>query len=152
MRFRKLRIAWSVTCGVVAVLLIVLWVRSYRYIDSIHVQCANKRVVLFESFAGRVGVADLEFNLGQRIWMTHTEIPDWKSYRGWKEIVVGGLRPHGNHVSLVAPHWCVLLMVAACALLPWYGTLAGTRRFSLRTLLIATTLVAVVLGLIVWLR
>ena len=29
MRFRKLRIAWSVAWGVVAVLLIVLWVRSY---------------------------------------------------------------------------------------------------------------------------
>src|SRR5262245_30694970 len=29
MRFRKLRIAWSVLWGVAAVLLIVLWVRSY---------------------------------------------------------------------------------------------------------------------------
>ena len=30
MRYRKLRIAWSVGCGLAAVLLIVLWVRSYR--------------------------------------------------------------------------------------------------------------------------
>ena len=29
MRFRKLRIAWSVVCGIACVLLIVLWVRSY---------------------------------------------------------------------------------------------------------------------------
>ena len=29
MRFRKLRIAWSVAWGVLAVLLCVLWVRSY---------------------------------------------------------------------------------------------------------------------------
>ena len=29
MRFRKLRIAWSVTWGIACVLLIVLWVRSY---------------------------------------------------------------------------------------------------------------------------
>ena len=29
MRFRKLRIAWSVGCGILCVLLIVLWVRSY---------------------------------------------------------------------------------------------------------------------------
>ena len=35
-------------------------------------------------------------------------------------------------------------------LLPWLPWMPG--RFSLRTLLIATTLVAVVLGLIVWLR
>jgi hypothetical protein len=29
MRFRKLRIAWSVFCGVTCVLLIALWVQSY---------------------------------------------------------------------------------------------------------------------------
>ena len=29
MRFRKLRIAWSVVCGIVCILLIVSWVRSY---------------------------------------------------------------------------------------------------------------------------
>src|SRR5262245_45649718 len=32
-RFRKLRIAWSVGWGLVAVLLVVLWVRSYWRID-----------------------------------------------------------------------------------------------------------------------
>src|SRR5262245_41811296 len=35
MRFRKLRIAWSVVWGVVAVLLVVLWVRSYFGCDLI---------------------------------------------------------------------------------------------------------------------
>src|SRR4051812_23705941 len=34
MRYRKLRIASSVAWGVVAVLLIVLWIRSYWYFDS----------------------------------------------------------------------------------------------------------------------
>jgi hypothetical protein len=29
MRFRKLRIAWSVICGIACVLLIVLWVQGY---------------------------------------------------------------------------------------------------------------------------
>ncbi len=33
MRFRKLRIAWSVGCGVLCLLLIVLWVRSYWRLD-----------------------------------------------------------------------------------------------------------------------
>src|SRR5207253_9360580 len=35
MRFRKLRIVWSVVWGVVAVLLIVLWVRSYQVADYV---------------------------------------------------------------------------------------------------------------------
>src|SRR6185503_6285985 len=34
MRFRKLRIAWSVWWGVVAVLLCVLWVRSQNHFDD----------------------------------------------------------------------------------------------------------------------
>ena len=43
------------------------------------------------------------------------------------------------------PHWFALVVVALLATSPWLSY-----RFSLRTLLIATTLVAVVLGLIVW--
>src|SRR4051812_34028569 len=36
MRFRKLRIAWSAFWGLACVLLIVLWVRSYRWIDKVY--------------------------------------------------------------------------------------------------------------------
>ena len=35
MRYRKLRIAWSVAWGVVAALLCVLWVRSYGHLDRV---------------------------------------------------------------------------------------------------------------------
>src|SRR5262245_8434139 len=35
MKFRKLRIAFSVTCGVICLLLIVLWVRSYWWHDIV---------------------------------------------------------------------------------------------------------------------
>lgn len=41
----------------------------------------------------------------------------------------------------------LVMLVGALAALPWLSW-----RYSLRTLLIATTLIAVVLGLIVWLR
>ena len=44
----------------------------------------------------------------------------------------------------------LLVCFAAFAVLPWIRQLRY--RFSLRTLLIATTLIAVALGLIVWLR
>lgn len=54
-----------------------------------------------------------------------------------------------NHHWRVA-HWILVLCPAVASLLPWIGQLEW--RFSLRTLLIATTLIAVVLGLIVSLR
>jgi hypothetical protein len=43
------------------------------------------------------------------------------------------------------PHWIVVIVSGAVAIMPWLRW-----RFSLRTLLIATTVVAVVLGLIVY--
>jgi hypothetical protein len=36
MRFRKLRIAWSTTCVIACVLLLVLWVRSYWRVYVLH--------------------------------------------------------------------------------------------------------------------
>jgi len=49
--------------------------------------------------------------------------------------------------GLLIRFWLVLLALLVCGALPWLHW-----RFALRTLLIATTLVAVLLGLIVWLR
>src|SRR3954462_10124424 len=56
-RYRKLRIAWSIAWGLAAVLLIMLWVRSYSFFDfcqvptssssSVHLQSAHGRVVFF---------------------------------------------------------------------------------------------------------
>jgi hypothetical protein len=51
-------------------------------------------------------------------------------------------------VRVILPYWCLALTSIAFAIAPWIS--AFKCRFSLRTLLIATTLVAVVLGLIVW--
>lgn len=45
--------------------------------------------------------------------------------------------------------WFLVLMSPAISMLPW---LRWSNRYSLRTLLVATTLVAIALGFIVWLR
>ncbi len=47
--------------------------------------------------------------------------------------------------NVIAPDWFYVILFATLAALSWI------RRFSLRTLLIATTVIAAVLGLIVWL-
>jgi hypothetical protein len=53
---------------------------------------------------------------------------------------------HERYTSCV-PVWFLALLSVALAALPW---VYWSKRFRLRTLLIATTLVAVGLGLIVW--
>ena len=50
--------------------------------------------------------------------------------------------------QIIVPHWFVAGIFAAFAFVPWLPW--WSTRFSLRTLLIVTTLVAVVLGLVVW--
>jgi len=70
---------------------------------------------------------------------------------GWPQISdynFAILRGSPSGVFLIAPYWAVLLL-RVLGVIPVIGML---NRFSLRTLLIVTTLVAMVLGLIVWLR
>lgn len=55
--------------------------------------------------------------------------------------------PQGPRV--VISHWLPALIFAALAIVPWLRQLRW--RFTLRTLLIATTLVAALLGLVTWL-
>src|SRR3954462_7934574 len=50
MRYRKLRIAWSVAWGLATVLLIALWVRSYHWQDFISVGA-----FLVRSYDRRIG-------------------------------------------------------------------------------------------------
>jgi hypothetical protein len=52
----------------------------------------------------------------------------------------------GKNYRVIVPHWFALVAAGSLSAAPWFRL-----RFSLRTLLIATTLIAVVLGLFVWL-
>ena len=52
-----------------------------------------------------------------------------------------------SHWTSQKPLWCILPFLVMTAWAPW---IRWSNRFTLRALLIATTLVAVMLGLIVW--
>ena len=56
MRFRKLRIAWSVLCGIACVLLIVLWVRSYATGDFIVMDASINKYLIVHSQKGIIEV------------------------------------------------------------------------------------------------
>jgi hypothetical protein len=72
----------------------------------------------------------------------------WRKYGAWEPGPLGFERfATANSTSCRLPYWFACATAAICAAIPW-----SVKRFSLRTLLIATTLIAAVLGLIVCLR
>jgi hypothetical protein len=66
---------------------------------------------------------------------------------GWHPNGLSGRSWCANVSGLIVPHWFGVIVLGIIAALSWT---TRSSRFSLRTLLIATTLVAVGLGLIVW--
>jgi hypothetical protein len=151
MRYRKLRIAWSVVCGIAGVLLIVLWVRSY-YRWDIAAHATRHNVAIASSQAGALVLQYAEVidetTVNSDGWFTEN-LPsinrDLLPLNGVEVAHAGPIykRDFDGYV-VTLPYWLLLPLAAAFATLPWFRL-----RFSLRTLLIATTLVAAVLGLIV---
>jgi hypothetical protein len=71
----------------------------------------------------------------------YPNIPNW--HQGWNPNGLTGRSRSSGATGIVVPYWFVLVIVSGLAYLPWLRW-----RFSLRTLLIAITLVAILLGLI----
>jgi hypothetical protein len=144
MKYRKLRIASSVGWGVLCLPLIALWARSYSRCYAISGHFGK------QSFTLQSSLGEIYF-----VWFS----PKAVSYLPWEVFNTGAasrqvLMPKrlgfdaritiaGFDVGV--SHWLPILFCTAGAiapLLPW--------RFSLRTLLIAITVVAVLLGLAIW--
>jgi hypothetical protein len=147
MKFRKLRTASSTLCGLAALLLIVFWLRSYSQLDYCKVP---------------IGALHIHTIKGKIIFFALPQRPDWKfgsvpmqyvahhpvlssPYSGWP--TPGGFtineEPPAAHIHLP--------FLAATLAMAFFGTIVWIPvRFSLRTLLFATTLVAVSLGSVTW--
>src|SRR5262245_13976922 len=147
MRYRKLRIAWSVGCGLLAVLLIVLWIRSYWVGDFIRFPASETSVNVFSvrrtfSISVTPGPVNPPRNWEWESQLVSRMMPVIGPGRSW------AYRSDADGKYLVFPHRILTLifaMLAICGAAPWLRW-----RFSLRTLLIATTLVAIILGLVVY--
>ena len=151
---RGLRIAVSAVCGIVCVLLIGLWVRSYKVQDDIR-RCNGRNLFNIQSYRGEIGIG--RWGFGKPIpwqWEVDTiEIFDESSKRLWSPMKdQAPLSYIGVRWQTLSPlhlfairYWSLVSLSAVFAILPWLRW-----RFSLRTLLIATTLIAIVLGLVVW--
>jgi hypothetical protein len=146
MKLRKLRIAWSVAWGVLAVLLIALWVRSYWWVDSIDIHISEST---HECLGDLPGVIELQRVPPQ--WIAENildSIPVSTAFRNFENARPPfPIRARGffslGYDGVAFPFWFLLLVTTAVGTAPWIRW-----RFTLRTLLIATTLVAVGLRLI----
>ena len=148
MRFRKLRLAWSVSWGLAAVLLVVLWVRSNRTLDAIQGPVLDPFINHIHSIHGRIYFFRVQpvprWQVGKvtvsRMKLAH--VHDDQCITGSDQVLsVGG--PAGLLCAI--PHWTLALIALLGVGMPWFRS-----RFSLRTLFIATTLVAVALGFVVY--
>ena len=144
---RRLRIAVSVFFALVAVAFAVLWVRSYRTCDTVSI--LDARSGLYTYLGSNSGTMYLHRSTLEFIPYPGDSVPRF-SYTALnasepQAVFVWNTNLLQGPVGISFPYWLLILVAAATAALPWLRY-----RFSFRTMLIATTLVAVVLGLIVW--
>jgi hypothetical protein len=159
--FRGLRIAWTVMFGILCVLLIALWVRSYWICDGVIGHISDTRLVAFDSFSGALSLStsvwpslppaftdyepwklnSLHVDEEEETWFAREDVDErWAFYLAM---------PPNQESGILAPYWFLVLLAAALAAAPWVQRLNW--RFSVRTLLIAITLVAVGLGTVIYL-
>lgn len=145
---RWLRITASAMFLILCGLLIVLWVRSYSWMEQVSGPLSQTRHLRVNSIEGGL-LVQLYYH------------PSAYRDRTWR---VGGqprMRPGvspspfriGSEFRLIDrgvefPHWFLVLLSAALAYVPWLPW--WSIRFSIKTLLILTAVVAACLGLIVW--
>jgi|SRR4051794_2467135 hypothetical protein len=143
MQHRKLRIAWSVLWSIAFVLMAALWARSYQVLEFLRIPVTDSRGVFGMNFNGQTSVGFL------------TTIPQIGSIDRWSfdEVAPNTAvklfgRFGAENRTLYLPSWFVVTTVGACAAAPWLRSCS--KRFSLRALLIATTLICIGLELFVW--
>jgi hypothetical protein len=141
------------------VLLIALWVRSYWWSDVVGGYLSEAVTIRFHSVSGQ-----LTFHLypDENLWRWKWKRQSAEQYAKLLDDIIQeaarmgdiiapqpkfALSRTNNHLYLKAPYWFLVSSfgtLATIAALPWIRW-----HFSLRTLLIATTLVAVGLGIVV---
>jgi hypothetical protein len=154
-RYRKLRIAWSVACGILCLLLIALWVRSYVWRDGVFIRPIVGRYLDASSVRGRIAVITMRYptNPGMSManWGTTShsvkmlEDP-WPNVPSFSLV---GIWVHDcpNGAALSIPHAYLILTLITLAAVPW---IRWSKRFTLRTLLIGMAVVSALLGAIIW--
>ena len=143
MKYRKLRIAFSAACLIACVLLVVLWVRSYQSADVFSGGVFDVQGKVESAY----GVLCFKLLREDGYWR-HTSFEVVSEY--FEEILRNKrflLRWNSEYGGVMfLPHWFIALIFATFAAAPW---IRWSKRFTLRTLLLAITLVAILLGTVI---
>jgi hypothetical protein len=158
-RFRKLRFSFSVACSFFCLLITVLWVRNFWCADVAWTPLPG---------SGQLTVASADGQMEFSISYPRTPLPKsirqpatwgWQSYTSsrnhaldvvmpWKAVIRYGASRNGS-LWLKLPHW---FLVALPMLLATVPRIRWSQRFTIRTMLVVTALVAVILALTVTAR
>ena len=155
MRFCKLRIGWSVFWGLACLVVLLLWLRSCWTVDGFgrgeESVSESKNMIIF--------VGDGDFTLERHIYPPRPQTTDHypaifpPSWLHWsyeqKSIGVGNFywKHDPDETKFGFPILLLLLPFSISVAGPW---ICSPKRFSLRTLLLSITLMAMVLGLVVY--
>jgi hypothetical protein len=142
---KYLRIAVTALSLAACVLIVALWVRSHWRLQILE-KPTGFGAFQISSVKGCIAVG----RLGPRSYLigrSYLSFPAGDA-ADWRKGGVSGFDYYeeGSVTAFLAPHWLLALLFSALAVIPW---VVRSWCFSLRTLLIATTLVAVGLGMIV---
>jgi hypothetical protein len=126
-----------------------LWVRSY-WVTEIVQNDRSSGTFQIGSYSGTVAIGG-NLNLAGDINPFATPTEEWSFIRNARIFnpvmtTCGFAWNSGKFRTLAVPYWFIVLIFVATAAVPWIRF-----RFTIRTLLIATTLVAVAIWAIVWL-
>jgi hypothetical protein len=144
--FRGLRIAISAVCGLMCLLLVVLWLRSYWWVDGFWWNGTSNSYFL-SSTQGGINYARTNGTVGAETWRIASDAIDPLIdgepifLRPVFEVFWG--EPGYDQVSIA--YWVPTMFFAVAT------AAMGVRRFSLRALLIVTRVVALLLGLAAYL-
>jgi hypothetical protein len=137
---RALRIILSAAFAILCILSIALWVRSYRRLDWLRIR-------------GGPSVASVEGQLlVNDVCNINPHQPQLVSTQVERQLAGGRIRLLSYHAGALLfvgvgnsiPDWLAVVVTGALSALAWMP-----RRFSLRAFLIATTLIAMVMAMIV---
>jgi hypothetical protein len=142
------RIAVTAFSLTACVLLVVLWVRSYWWLDTVNgVLFQGAPSLALMSCRGQIHLTLMSENFPSGWAVTSVELAKYPDVLTQFDSTFGfafSITP--RFLLFSVPNWFAIAISGVVSAVPW---LKSSNRFSLRTLLIVTTLVAVLLGIVV---